>query len=66
MIAQQVLTIQEACKIKAERFIFEGREIAQPGDGVFITMNPGYAGRAELPDNLKGVNITLIPTFNSR
>jgi len=54
VVAVQVKSIQDAIKDKKERFIFDGSEIRIiPTVGLFITMNPGYAGRTELPENLK-------------
>lgn len=56
VIAQQVLCIQQAIAKRMREFDFEGKMIPLNfAFGVFITMNPGYAGRTELPDNLKSL-----------
>ena len=56
VVAVQVKTIQDAIRDKKKRFLFEGVDILMtPTVGLFITMNPGYAGRTELPENLKAL-----------
>ncbi|CAK4669134.1 unnamed protein product [Aphanomyces euteiches] len=56
VVAQQVLTIMQALTMKLTEFMFLGTMIkCNHNMGIFITMNPGYAGRTELPDNLKAL-----------
>lgn len=56
VVAMQILSILNALSAKVQSFSFMGTVIpCNPNCGVFITMNPGYAGRTELPDNLKAL-----------
>ncbi|XP_065591372.1 dynein axonemal heavy chain 17 isoform X1 [Cyrtonyx montezumae] len=56
VIAVQVKCVQDAIRAKKKTFNFLGEMISLvPSVGLFITMNPGYAGRTELPENLKAL-----------
>lgn len=52
----QFRAVTEGIRLGSARIIIEGDEISlDPTNGAFITMNPGYLGRAELPEGLKAL-----------
>ncbi|KAJ9459816.1 Dynein beta chain [Diplonema papillatum] len=56
VVATQVGSILNAVKLGKKRFRFMDEEISLiPNVGMWITMNPGYAGRTELPENIKSL-----------
>ncbi|KAM6908918.1 dynein axonemal heavy chain 2 [Xenentodon cancila] len=56
VVTQQIHSILSALSAGESQFHFEGQNIRLvPSCGIFITMNPGYAGHTELPDNLKSM-----------
>ena len=56
VIAQQLLILFGEKAKGSSGCEFEGSQIRiLPTFSVFITMNPGYAGRTQLPDNLKAL-----------
>ena len=56
VIAQQIQVIQTSLKLKLKEFLFEENRIVLNNKlGIFITTNPTYGGRQELPDNLKAL-----------
>ncbi|KAL5105240.1 Dynein heavy chain 10 axonemal [Taenia crassiceps] len=56
VVTSQIQAIQTALKAKATIFQLGGQDtVLNSRIGYFITMNPGYAGRTELPESLKAL-----------
>ncbi|KAK0163654.1 hypothetical protein PV327_007315 [Microctonus hyperodae] len=56
VISTQLHKIRSALQIQSQRFMFENQDITIDSKvGIFITMNPGYAGKTELPESVKAL-----------
>jgi dynein heavy chain 1 len=52
-VSQQIQLIQVALKERASDVDLGKKVLINPDMAIFVTMNPNYAGRSNLPDNLK-------------
>ena len=53
--ATYVQAILNAMERRADKLVIDGENLPPPNRncGICVTMNPGYAGRTEMPDNMK-------------
>lgn len=64
-VSQQIQTIQESVRAGGDMKVdLVGKTLSVNSNmAIFITMNPGYSGRSNLPDNLKQVTSTCHNAF---
>ena len=56
VVASQVKSVLDGLRRKASHFTLLQQELPlHSAVGIFITMNPGYKGRTELPENIKAL-----------